>query len=74
MILSELRNYVQQRDRVTMADLVQHFKTDATALRGMLDRWIRKGNIRVIPLKSGCGTSCCQCDPLLTEIYEWINK
>lgn len=74
MILSELRDYLQQRNQVTMADLVQHFQIDATALRGMLDKWIRKGYLRSIPLKSGCGTNCCQCDPLLTEVYQWINK
>lgn len=74
MILSELRDYIQQRHQVSMADLVQHFRIEAPALRGMLHKWIQKGSVRVLPLKTGCGTSCCQCDALLTEMYEWINK
>ena len=74
MILSDLRDYLKQQHRVSMADLVNHFGTDANALRGMLGKWISKGHVRVVPLSSNCGTGCCQCDPTLTELYEWINK
>lgn len=74
MILSDLRSYLKQHHRVSMADLVAHFHTDAAALRGMLGVWINKGHVRILPLSSECGTSCCQCDPTLTELYEWINK
>lgn len=74
MILSDLRSYLKQQGRVSLADLVNHFGTDADALRGMLGKWISKGNVRLIPLESACGTSCCKCDPTLTELYEWINK
>lgn len=73
MILSDLRDYIQQKRRVTLSDLVLHFKVDGDALRGMLARWISKGKIRLSPTQNGCGTNCCKCDPLLTEIYEWID-
>lgn len=74
MILSDLKAYLQQRQRVSMADLTAHFDIEATALRGMLDKWISKGRIRRLPLIAACGTSCCQCDANLTEIYEWIDN
>lgn len=74
MILSDLRDYLKQQHRVSLADLVTHFNIDADALRGMLSKWISKGYVRVMPLESSCGTSCCKCDPTLTELYEWINK
>lgn len=74
MILSDLRSYLKQQGRVSLAELVNHFGTDADALRGMLGKWISKGNVRLIPLKSACGTSCCKCDPTLIELYEWVNK
>jgi hypothetical protein len=74
MILSDLRSYLKQQGRVSLADLVNHFGTDADALRGMLDKWISKGCVRPLPLGSTCGTGCCKCDPTLTELYEWINK
>jgi hypothetical protein len=74
MILSDLRNYLQERQRITLNDLVVHFQIDADALRGMLSKWIQKGKVRLISGGgASCGTSCCKCDPLLTEIYEWVD-
>jgi putative ferrous iron transport protein C len=75
MILSELRDYIRQQKRVTLHDLVIHFNIEADALRGMLDKWIHKGKIKKIsPDASKCGTSCCKCDPTLTELYEWCDS
>lgn len=73
MILADLRSYLQDRRRVTLNDLVLHFHMDADALRGMLGKWISKGKVRHSSAASSCGTSCCKCDPLLTEIYEWVE-
>lgn len=73
MILSDLRNFVQEKRRVTLNDLVLHFQVDANALRGMLNKWISKGKVKLSPAGTNCGTSCCKCDPLLTEIYEWVE-
>ena len=74
MILSELRDYLQQHGKVSLADLVNHFGVEADALRGMLNLWINKGYVQKLPLASGCGTQCCQCDPTLTELYQWLTK
>ena len=74
MILSELRAYLKAQHKVALRDLINHFNVDADALRGMLDKWISKGNVRKMPLESSCGTSCCKCDPTLTELYEWVDK
>ncbi|MGZ4958381.1 MAG: FeoC-like transcriptional regulator [Methylomonas sp.] len=73
MILSDLRSYLQDKRRTTLNDLVVHFQIDADALRGMLAKWISKGKVRQSSAGSACGTSCCKCDPALTEIYEWID-
>ena len=74
MILSDLRGYLQQQRRATLSDLALHFDVDANALRGMLGKWISKGKVRLSNTGgSACGTSCCKCDPLLTEIYEWVD-
>jgi putative ferrous iron transport protein C len=74
MILSDLRSYLQDKQRATLNDLVIHFHIDANALRGMLGKWISKGKVRQLPLSgAACGTGCCKCDPLLTEIYEWVD-
>ena len=73
MILSDLRNYIKQRHKVALIDLINHFQVDADVLRDMLGKWINKGKIRKLTLESNCGTRCCQCDPALTEIYEWVD-
>ncbi len=73
MILSNVRSYIQQQKRVTLSDLVTHFNVDADALRGMLGKWMSKGKIKRLSANSACGTSCCKCDPALTEIYEWVE-
>lgn len=57
-----------------MVDLVNHFNMDADALRGMLGKWIVKGKIKKMSPNTSCGTSCCKCDPALTEFYEWVER
>ncbi len=74
MILSDLKAYLKTQRRVVLNDLVTHFNIDAQALRGMLDKWISKGKVRKYSLESGCGTTCCKCDPNMTEIYEWVDE
>ena len=73
MILSELRYYLREEQRVTLHDLVVHFNTDADALRGMLETWIKKGKVKRLSPNANCGTGCCKCDPTLTELYEWTS-
>ncbi|MGR8979589.1 MAG: FeoC-like transcriptional regulator [Gammaproteobacteria bacterium] len=74
MILSDVRNYLIDQRRVALIDLANHFGVDADALRGMLDKWIRKGSLRKLPSGTACGTNCCKCDPASIEIYEWIDQ
>ncbi|MDD4914127.1 MAG: FeoC-like transcriptional regulator [Methylococcales bacterium] len=75
MILSDLRDYLRNKHRATLNELVIHFQMDADALRGMLGKWISKGKVRQLPASNAaCGSSCCQCDPLLMEIYEWVDE
>lgn len=71
MILAELRDYIQQRQQVTLADLVNRFDTDEDALRQMLEVWIRKGRIHRRLTTASCGSSCNQCGSGTNEYYCW---
>jgi hypothetical protein len=71
VILSEVRDYLQQRGRATLADIALHFDTEPDAVRGMLQVWIRKGKVHKQMATASCGGSCTQCDPASTEIYVW---
>ncbi len=74
MILSELRDYLKQQHRLSLLEMANHFDTDADALRGMLSKWVGKGKVKRIDMGASCGTSCCKCDPAMTEIYEWVDN
>lgn len=74
MILSDVRSYLKQQRRVALKDMALHFNVDADALRGMLGLWITKGQVKKLPAGTACGSGCCQCDPALVEIYEWVEK
>lgn len=74
MILSDLRSYLQEQKRVALKDMEMRFNIDPDALRGMLAKWINKGYVRKLPSGTSCSSGCCQCDPALTELYEWVER
>ncbi len=73
MILADIRNYLKQRGQCTLSDIALHFDTNADAVRGMLEVWIRKGKVEKSATTASCGTSCQSCDPASTEIYSWTE-
>lgn len=74
MILAEVRDYLKQRGLCTLSDIALHFDSDADAVRGMLEVWIRKGKVEKSLATDSCGTSCQSCDPATTEVYLWCEK
>lgn len=74
MILSNIRDYLKQRGQCTLSDIALHFDTDADAVRGMLEVWIRKGKVKKHSATASCGTSCQSCDPAATEVYSWCES
>ena len=74
MILSDIRNYLQQRGQASLSDIAMHFDTPPEAVKGMLEIWIRKGRVRRHLAHPSCGSSCSQCAPTSTEIYQWMGS
>lgn len=73
MILSDIRRYLQQRGRASLADIAVHFDTDPDAVRGMLAVWMRKGRVHRQTATASCGSSCSKCQATATEIYVWVE-
>ena len=71
MILSQIRDYLQQRGEASLEDIARHFDTPPEAVRGMLETWMKKGRVQRHRAAPSCGTSCTQCDPAATEFYQW---
>ena len=59
MILSDLRNYMQDHGQASLADIALHFDSEPDAVRGMLDIWIKKGKLHRRSATSSCGTNGC---------------
>ena len=74
MILSDIRNYLQQRRQASLSDIAMHFDTPPEAVKGMLETWTRKGRVKRHLATPSCGSSCSQCAPATTEIYEWVGS
>ncbi|MEE9346324.1 MAG: FeoC-like transcriptional regulator [Methylococcales bacterium] len=74
MILSELKQYIQSNHRVPLKDLSYRFDVEPDALRGMLQRWIDKGRLRILDAGTPCGGGCNKCAPQDIEIYEWVDS
>jgi putative ferrous iron transport protein C len=74
MMLSQIRQYLQQRGQVSLADIALHLDTPPEAVNGMLETLLRKGRVRRQLLNSACGSSCCQCDSAATALYEWVGS
>lgn len=71
--LIELKAFMQAQQLASLADLVKAFGAEPNLLRDMLARWVDKGKVRCVQKTANCGTKCMRCDPLITELYEWIG-
>jgi hypothetical protein len=73
MILTKLKRYLMQRGHAPLSDIALHLDSDPEAVRGMLERWIRKGKIRKCSGNPSCGSGCDKCDSADVETYEWVD-
>ena len=73
MILSDIKEYFSNHGMASLADLSVHFDSEPDAMRGMLDRWIRKGKLSKLPQAASCPSCCEACNSRTLEIYEWLG-
>lgn len=71
MILSDLKRYLQGRDRATLTDMALHFDADPNVVRAMLDVWVAKGRVERCDPAPDCGGNCDVCGAGAVEIYRW---
>lgn len=74
MILADVRDYLTRRGRAPLTDLCARFDIDDTALRAMLEHWIRKGRVRRLDAAPGKCGGCCGCASKQPEVYEWVHR
>lgn len=71
MILSDIGNYLRERQYASVADIASRFETDPDVVRDMLAMLERKQRIHRVTGLSACGSSCRKCDSAATEFYAW---
>ena len=68
MILREIADCLQQKQRMTGRELARQFQTSEDAIDAMVGIWMKKGRIKKVSA-TGCSGSCCG---QRSEIYyEW---
>lgn len=72
MILGDIRDYLKQRNMVTLQDIAAHFDVSEEAARLAVDYWVKKGKVRAIA--AACGTSCGSSCGSAGGQYQWIGQ
>jgi hypothetical protein len=74
-MLLAIEKLLQERGRMSLAELSIHFDTDAAALEPMLETLIRKGRVEKLdPDASICGKRCSGCSQACgaeAVVYRW---
>ncbi|WP_035693204.1 FeoC-like transcriptional regulator [Azospirillum halopraeferens] len=73
--LSDVRRYLSERHRASLADIAPGVGTTADAARALLDHWAARGRVRHLTAACDgrCGKSCCD-GSAYAEIYEWVDR
>jgi hypothetical protein len=70
MLLGDVRDYVMQRDSVTLHDVMAHFDITNDTARFALDYWINKNQIS--QSTETCASSCGGCSSG-ADTYQWVK-
>ncbi len=71
MIVRELGDLLQQRQRMTAQELARHFHVEDSMIDAMLGVWMRKGRVRKLH-SGGCSGRCCGARE--ENVYEWLPE
>lgn len=79
MLLTNIYHYIELNGRVSLLNLTRHFHLKESAIKPMLEFWVRKGKLTAINLPvSACVTNkvcadCHECDPSALQFYQLNN-
>lgn len=73
MLLSDIRNYLQQRGTASLQDVAIHFDIAPDTAQFALNYWQNKGKIRAQAASCGSG-GCDGCGNNGSAVYAWVKK
>lgn len=80
MLMQKILEYIQLKGRVNLLDLARYFKMDESALKAMLEIWVKKGKLTLYDANQNCDdlknnkkqcSDCAGCHPSASLIYIW---
>lgn len=71
-MLRQLKLHFQLNNVLSLYDVMLRFNVDEMLARQLLQHWLKKGCVCPAERKANCGTSCQQCHPAMTEMYQWV--
>ena len=71
MNLQELKEFVSNFGRVSVAEMKLYLQIDGDTLRPILDGLIQQGMVQKSPTAEECHT-CQKCESEEIEFYEWV--
>ena len=71
-MLQQLKQHLQKHRITSLYDLVNTLQCEPDVVRDMLQRWIDKGKVSKCIRTPACGQACFKCDPMRTEMYQWV--
>lgn len=72
-MLLQLREYIQREGVVSIQQLTREFHMAESALRPMLELWVRKGAISPHQHQKACQSTCSQCNVSAVVFYQSQN-
>ncbi len=72
MILGDIRDYLKQRQTVSLQDVATHFDLSDESASLAMDYWLKKGKVRVLAAtcSSSCGSHCGSAGGQ----YQWVGQ
>jgi hypothetical protein len=68
-MLLALRNYIQREGAVSIQQLARTFRIEESALKPMLELWVRKGDILPYQKTGACQSVCPKCATSAVVFY-----
>ncbi len=72
MILREITEVLEACGRMSLAELARHFKSEISAMEGMLNTLERKGRIRRIEIECAKCKGCVSMNPEAAVFFEAV--
>ncbi|MBC8206851.1 MAG: MarR family transcriptional regulator [Kiritimatiellaeota bacterium] len=73
-MLSDILNLLKERGPMSLAEIARHFRSEVTAMEGMLETLERKGRIQRLDTQCSKCKGCIDVTPEDAAIFQCLEK